>query len=156
MSSSELTKLIFTFVSLLIPAWSRASVKEYRSLGVQPDILICRSDIKLPQESKEKIALFCSMPSNAVISLPDLETIYEVPLALDEEGIDKIITDKLQLEKNKPNLSAWKKVVKRKIKPSKSVNVSFVGKYVDLKDAYFSLTEALDHAGVNNLSLIHI
>ena len=63
------------------------------------------------------------MPSNAVISLPDLETIYEVPLALDEEGIDKIITDKLQLEKNKPNLSAWKKVVKRKIKPSKSVNV---------------------------------
>ena len=86
------------------------------------------------------------MPSNAVISLPDLETIYEVPLALDEEGIDKIITDKLQLEKNKPNLSAWKKVVKRKIKPSKSVNVSFVGKYVDLKDAYFSLTEALDHA----------
>ena len=132
------------------------SVKEYRSLGVQPDILICRSDIKLPQESKEKIALFCSMPSNAVISLPDLETIYEVPLALDEEGIDKIITDKLQLEKNKPNLSAWKKVVKRKIKPSKSVNVSFVGKYVDLKDAYFSLTEALDHAGINNDTRVNI
>ena len=132
------------------------SVKEYRSLGVQPDILICRSDIKLPQESKEKIALFCSMPSNAVISLPDLETIYEVPLALDEEGIDKIITDKLQLEKNKPNLSAWKKVVKRKIKPSKSVNVSFVGKYVDLKDAYFSLTEALDHAGINNDTKVNI
>ena len=132
------------------------SVKEYRSLGVQPDILICRSDIKLPQESKEKIALFCSMPSNGVISLPDLETIYEVPLALDEEGIDKIITDKLQLEKNKPNLSAWKKVVKRKIKPSKSVNVSFVGKYVDLKDAYFSLTEALDHAGINNDTRVNI
>ena len=132
------------------------SVKEYRSLGVQPDILICSSDIKLPQESKEKIALFCSMPSNAVISLPDLETIYEVPLALDEEGIDKIITDKLQLEKNKPNLSAWKKVVKRKIKPSKSVNVSFVGKYVDLKDAYFSLTEALDHAGINNDTKVNI
>ena len=132
------------------------SVKEYRSLGVQPDILVCRSDIKLPQESKEKIALFCSMPSNAVISLPDLETIYEVPLALDEEGIDKIITDKLQLEKNKPNLSAWKKVVKRKIKPSKSVNVSFVGKYVDLKDAYFSLTEALDHAGINNDTKVNI
>ena len=132
------------------------SVKEYRSLGVQPDILICRSDIKLPQESKEKIALFCSMPSNAVISLPDLETIYEVPLALDEEGIDKIITDKLQLEKNKPNLSAWKKVVKRKIKPSKSINVAFVGKYVDLKDAYFSLTEALDHAGINNDTKVNI
>ena len=126
------------------------SVKEYRSLGVQPDILVCRSDIKLPQESKEKIALFCSMPSNAVISLPDLETIYEVPLALDEEGIDKIIADKLQLEKNRPDLSAWKKVVKRKIKPSKSINIAFVGKYVDLKDAYFSLTEALDHAGINN------
>ena len=132
------------------------SVKEYRSLGVQPDILICRSDIKLPQESKEKIALFCSMPSNAVISLPDLETIYEVPLALDEESIDKIITDKLQLEKNKPNLSAWKKVVKRKIKPSKSINVAFVGKYVDLKDAYFSLTEALDHAGINNDTKVNI
>ena len=93
------------------------SVKEYRTLGVQPDILICRSDYALPQESKEKIALFCSMPKDGVISLPNLETIYQVPLFLAEEGIDKILTKRLQLDKTIPNLKDWKKVVKRKLKP---------------------------------------
>ena len=132
------------------------SVKDYRSMGVQPDVLICRSDFDIPDESKEKIALFCSMPTGAVISLPNLETIYEVPLKLSDEGIDKILTKKLKLEKVKPNLSVWKKVIKRKIDPSKEVKIAFVGKYVDLKDAYFSLVEALDHAGIHNDTRVNI
>ena len=90
------------------------SVKDYRSLGVQPDVLICRSDFQIPDESKKKIALFCSMPAEAVISLPNLETIYEVPLKLSNEGIDKILTKKLNLDKVKPNLSVWKGSSKEK------------------------------------------
>ena len=132
------------------------SVKDYRSLGVQPDVLICRSDFQIPDESKKKIALFCSMPAEAVISLPNLETIYEVPLKLSNEGIDKILTKKLNLDKVKPNLSVWKRVIKRKMMPSKEVKISFVGKYVDLKDAYFSLIEALDHAGICNDTRVNI
>ena len=126
------------------------SVKEYRSLGVQPDILICRSEFELTEGSKDKIGLFCSMPKGTVISLPNLDTIYQAPVFLANEGLDSILTTKLQLEKNSPNLKEWKKVVKRKLHPSKEVKVSFVGKYVDLKDAYFSLIEALDHAGIHN------
>ena len=132
------------------------SVKEYRSLGVQPDILICRSEYKLPQESKDKIALFCSMPKEGVISLPNLETIYQVPLFLNEEGMDIIVTKKLKLDKIRPRLNAWKKVVKRKLAPQNTTNIAFVGKYVDLKDAYFSLIEALDHAGIHNNAKVNI
>ena len=132
------------------------SVKEFRSLGVQPDILICRSEFELTTESKDKIGLFCSMPRVTVISLPNMETIYEVPVFLAKEGLDEILTDKLQLENNTPNLREWKKVVKRKLHPSKEVNISFVGKYVDLKDAYFSLIEALDHAGIHNDTRVSI
>ena len=132
------------------------SVKEFRSLGLQPDILLCRSDFEIPQESKEKIALFCSMPKNGVFSLPNLDTIYQVPVFLANQGIDQILTQKMHLDKTKPNLTAWKTVVKRKLFPKKQVNVSFVGKYVDLKDAYFSLTEALDHAGIKNDTKVNI
>ena len=132
------------------------SVKEFRSLGVQPDILICRSEFELTNESKDKIGLFCSMPKGTVISLPNLETIYQAPVFLAKEGLDNILTTKLQLEKNPPNLRAWKKVVKRKLEPSNEVKVSFVGKYVDLKDAYFSLIEALDHAGIHNDTKVKI
>ena len=132
------------------------SVKEFRSLGVQPDILICRSEFELTTESKDKIGLFCSMPKGTVISLPNMETIYEVPVFLAKEGLDEILTDKLHLENNPPNLKEWKKVVKRKLQPTKEVNISFVGKYVDLKDAYFSLIEALDHAGIHNDTKVSI
>ena len=132
------------------------SVKEFRSLGVQPDILICRSEFELTNESKDKIGLFCSMPKGTVISLPNLETIYQAPVFLAKEGLDNILTTKLQLEKNPPNLREWKKVVKRKLEPSNEVKVSFVGKYVDLKDAYFSLIEALDHAGIHNDTKVKI
>ena len=132
------------------------SVKEFRSLGVQPDILICRSEFELTNENKDKIGLFCSMPKGTVISLPNLETIYQAPVFLAKEGLDNILTTKLQLEKNLPNLREWKKVVKRKLEPSNEVKVSFVGKYVDLKDAYFSLIEALDHAGIHNDTKVKI
>ena len=132
------------------------SVKEFRSLGVQPDILICRSEFELTDESKDKIGLFCSMPKGTVISLPNLETIYQAPVFLAKEGLDNILTTKLQLEKNPPNLREWKKVIKRKLEPSNEVKVSFVGKYVDLKDAYFSLIEALDHAGIHNDTKVKI
>ena len=132
------------------------SVKEFRSLGVQPDILICRSEFELTNESKDKIGLFCSMPKGTVISLPNLETIYQAPVFLAKEGLDNILTTKLQLEKNPPNLREWKKVVKRKLEPSNEVKVSFVGKYVDLKDAYFSLIEALEHAGIYNDTKVKI
>ena len=132
------------------------SVKELRSLGVQPDILICRSEFELTNESKDKIGLFCSMPKGTVISLPNLKTIYQAPVFLAEEGLDSILTSKLQLEKNTPNLKDWKKVIKRKLEPSNEVKVSFIGKYVDLKDAYFSLIEALDHAGISNDTKVSI
>ena len=132
------------------------SVKEFRSLGVQPDILICRSEFELTNESKDKIGLFCSMPKGTVISLPNLKTIYQAPVFLAEEGLDNILTSKLQLEKNTPNLKDWKKVIKRKLEPSNEVKVSFIGKYVDLKDAYFSLIEALDHAGISNDTKVSI
>ena len=132
------------------------SVKELRSLGVQPDILICRSEFELTNESKDKIGLFCSMPNGTVISLPNLKTIYQAPVFLAEEGLDNILTTKLQLEKNSPNLKDWKKVIKRKLEPSNEVKVSFIGKYVDLKDAYFSLIEALDHAGISNDTKVSI
>ena len=132
------------------------SVKELRSLGVQPDILICRSEFELTNKSKDKIGLFCSMPKGTVISLPNLKTIYQAPVFLAEEGLDNILTTKLQLEKNLPNLKDWKKVIKRKLEPSNEVKVSFIGKYVDLKDAYFSLIEALDHAGISNDTKVSI
>ena len=96
------------------------------------------------------------MPNDGVISLPNLKTIYQVPLRLAEEGIDKKLTEILQLDKNKPKLNAWKKVVKRKLDPSSEINGAFVGKYVDLKDAYFSLIEALDHAGIHNEAKVNL
>ena len=88
------------------------SVKEFRSLGLQPDILICRSDFEIPPESKEKIALFCSMPNNGVFSLPNLDTIYEVPVFLDNQGIDKILTKKMHLEKISQTSTRGKRLLK--------------------------------------------
>ena len=96
------------------------------------------------------------MPKEGVISLPNLETIYQVPLFLNEEGMDIIVTKKLKLDKIRPRLNAWKKVVKRKLAPQNTTNIAFVGKYVDLKDAYFSLIEALDHAGIHNNAKVNI
>jgi len=133
------------------------SVKELRSLGLQPDCLICRLEKELPIDEKKKIALFCSVNPNSVISMHDAETVYSIPLLLYAQGVDKILLKKLNLLKVKsPRLNDWKQVVDAKLNPKKKVSIAVVGKYVDLKDSYKSLNEALDHAGIVNLAKVEI
>ena len=133
------------------------SVKELRSLGLQPDCLICRLEQELPQDEKKKIALFCSVDPKSVISMHDAETVYSIPLLLYAQGVDKILLKKLNLSSVKPpKLNDWKRVVEAKLNPKKKVSIAVVGKYVDLKDSYKSLNEALDHAGIVNLAKVEI
>ena len=133
------------------------SVKELRSLGLQPDCLICRLEKELPNDEKKKIALFCSVNPNSVISMHDAETVYSIPLLLYAQGVDKILLKKLNLLKVKsPRLNDWRRVVDAKLNPKKKVSIAVVGKYVDLKDSYKSLNEALDHAGIVNLAKVEI
>jgi len=133
------------------------SVKELRSLGLQPDCLICRLEKELPNDEKKKIALFCSVDPNSVVSMHDAETVYSIPLLLYSQGVDKILLKKLNLLKVKsPRLNDWKRVVDAKLNPKKKVTIAVVGKYVDLKDSYKSLNEALDHAGIVNLAKVEI
>ena len=133
------------------------SVKELRSLGLQPDCLICRLEKELPNDEKKKIALFCSVDPKSVISMHDAETVYSIPLLLYAQGVDKILLKKLNLFKVKsPRLNDWKRVVDAKLNPKKKVSIAVVGKYVDLKDSYKSLNEALDHAGIVNLAKVDI
>ena len=133
------------------------SVKELRSLGLQPDCLICRLEKELPNDEKKKIALFCSVNPNSVISMHDAETVYSIPLLLHSQEVDKILLKKLNLQKVKsPRLSDWRRVVDAKLNPKKKVSIAVVGKYVDLKDSYKSLNEALDHAGIVNLAKVEI
>tara|TARA_X000000368_G_scaffold326957_1_gene264027 strand:+ start:19 stop:1653 length:1635 start_codon:yes stop_codon:yes gene_type:complete len=133
------------------------SVKELRSLGLQPDCLICRLEKELPNDEKKKIALFCSVNPNSVISMHDAETVYSIPLLLHSQEVDKILLKKLNLQKVKsPRLSDWRRVVDAKLNPKKKVSIAVVGKYVDLKDSYKSLNEALDHAGIVNLAKVDI
>ena len=133
------------------------SVKELRSLGLQPDCLICRLEKELPNDEKKKIALFCSVDPNSVISMHDAETVYSIPLLLYSQQVDKILLKKLNLSKVKsPRLNDWKRVVDAKLNPKKKVSIAIVGKYVDLKDSYKSLNEALDHAGIKNLAKVEI
>jgi len=133
------------------------SVKELRSLGLQPDCLICRLEQELPNDEKKKIALFCSVDPNSVISMHDAKTVYFIPLLLYRQGVDKILLKKLNLSKVKsPRLNDWKRVVDAKLNPKKKVSIAIVGKYIDLKDSYKSLNEALDHAGIVNLAKVDI
>ena len=133
------------------------SVKELRSLGLQPDCLICRLEKELPNDEKKKIALFCSVNPNSVISMHDAETVYSIPLLLYAQGVDKILLKKLNLLKVKsPRLNDWRRVVDAKLNPKKKASIAVVGKYVDLKDSYKSLNEALDHAGIINLAKVEI
>ena len=133
------------------------SVKELRSMGLQPDCLICRLEKELPRDEKKKIALFCSVDPNSVISMHDAETVYSIPLLLHTQGVDKILLKKLNLSNVKsPRLNDWKRVVDAKLNPIKKVSIAIVGKYVDLKDSYKSLNEALDHAGIKNLAKVEI
>src|SRR5208283_976945 len=132
------------------------SVKELLSIGIQPNILVCRSDRPIPNEMKRKIALFCNVDENAVISAQDVETIYEVPLSFHQEGIDERIIEALQLKTSNSNLKTWETIVRRVKHPSKNVTIALVGKYIDLKEAYKSLCEALTHGGVANDARVNI
>ena len=126
------------------------SVKELTGLGMQPDILLCRTDRVLEQKIKSKIALFCNVDENAVITARDVDCIYEVPLALHEEGIDERLVEKLNMWTGAPNLQKWQKVVQTAKAARDSVRIAVVGKYVDLADSYKSLNEALAHGGFAN------
>jgi len=132
------------------------SVKELLSIGIQPNILVCRSDRPLPKEMKRKIALFCNVEENAVITAQDVETIYEVPLRLHAEKIDDRIVEALELKASDNDLKTWETIVERIKHPSKSVIIALVGKYIDLKEAYKSLCEALTHGGVANDARVDI
>ena len=124
------------------------SVKELRSIGLQPDVIICRSDHPVPQDIKDKIALFCDVDKRAVIAAPTLETIYEVPLILQEEGMGELIVEKLGLPAGGLDLRDWRDLVERIKAPKEPVPIAVVGKYVELPDAYCSVREALHHAGM--------
>ncbi|RYG85094.1 CTP synthase, partial [bacterium] len=127
------------------------SVKEMREIGIQPDILICRSQSMLSQSIKEKIALFSNVAVNAVISAIDVNCIYELPLHLHSEALDELICERLNIWSRQPDLSEWKRIVERFTKPARgSVRIGIVGKYVHLKDAYKSMHEALVHGGLNS------
>jgi CTP synthase len=132
------------------------SVKELLSIGIQPNILVCRSDRPLPKDMKRKIALFCNVDENCVITAQDVETIYEVPLHLHAEGIDDRIVEMLELKASANDLKVWNGIVERIKHPSKSVLIALVGKYIDLKEAYKSLCEALTHGGVANNARVNI
>jgi CTP synthase len=124
------------------------SVKELLSIGIQPDILLCRSDRRLARELKAKIALFCNVAESCVISAQDVETIYEVPVALAKEGLDEQILRLLRVQANAPDLTQWLDLLKRIHNPEGEVRIGVVGKYVQLEDAYKSLREALVHGGL--------
>ena len=130
---------------------TQRSVKEMLSHGLQPDILICRSDEPMEDEERRKIALFTNVKEHSVISMPDVDTIYKIPLLLNDQKVDETILGKLELKSSKkPNLSDWKKVIKEDLEPKDSVKISMVGKYTELADAYKSLNEALKHGGFKN------
>lgn len=132
------------------------SVKELRSIGIQPDILVCRSEKLLPQESRRKIALFTNVPEKAVISAPDVDDLYKIPAMLQREGLDDIVAAQLKLELPPADLREWHKVVAAKQNPDGEVNVAMVGKYVDFRDSYISLSEALLHGGIHTRSSVKI
>ena len=126
------------------------SVRDLRSIGIQPDILLCRTDRVLSQDIKAKIALFCDVDEESVITARDVENIYEVPLVFAEEGLDKIVLKHLQLPSTSPNMKPWEELVQRIRHPKDDLVIHVVGKYVGYEDSYKSLNEALYHAGFNN------
>jgi len=126
------------------------SVKELREIGIQPDILLCRCDREIPREMKAKIALFCNVREEAVITARDVATIYEVPMNFHEQGLDERIVDYLNIWTKAPDLSDWERIVKRVKEPAAETTIAIVGKYVDLTESYKSLSEALIHGGIAN------
>jgi len=132
------------------------SVKELRGIGIQPDVLICRSELPLPEAERKKIALFTNVAENSVFTSLDMDTIYKVPQALSEQGLDDIVVDKLGLKCKSADLSEWDKVVSSLDKPKHSIDVAMVGKYMDLTESYKSLSEALIHAGIFTQTKVNI
>jgi CTP synthase len=123
------------------------SVKELLRVGIQPDVILCRSDYPVSDELREKIALFCNIDSSAVIGMTNAETIYEVPLSLEEAGLGEHIVEELRLKKQEPQMREWQELVTRIKHPRPELTIGLVGKYVELHDAYLSVAEALNHAG---------
>jgi CTP synthase len=132
------------------------SVKELRSIGIQPDVLVCRAEQAIPDEQRRKIALFTNVTESAVISAMDVDDIYRLPSVFRDQGFDEIIVQKLGLDAPPADLSKWDAVVAAKKQPTCEVNIAMVGKYVDLKDSYISLNEALIHAGIRNRTKVNI
>lgn len=132
------------------------SVKELRAIGIHPDIIICRSREPLTQELKDKISLFCDVAKDAVIGLPDIGSLYEVPLALERERLDEIVVKYLDLISEPANLSEWDKMVEAMKTPEHMVRVAIVGKYTELRDSYISIVEALKHGGISDKVAIEI
>ncbi len=132
------------------------SVKELLSIGIQPNILLCRTDRFLPPEMKSKIALFTNVEKEAVITAKDVETIYEVPLVLHDEGLDTQIAKLLRIDRGEPDLTSWREVVDKIKNPAKETHIALVGKYVELKESYKSLHEALIHGGIANDCKVNI
>ena len=133
------------------------SVKELRSIGIQPDVLLCRTEKEpLPDNERKKVALFTNVEESAIISGVDVDNIYKIPRRLHEQGLDEIVARKLHLDVPKADLSEWDAVVEAMASPQGAVNVAMVGKYIDLTDSYKSLTEALTHAGIHTRTSINI
>ncbi len=132
------------------------SVKELRSIGLQPDILLCRSEKMVDEDSRRKIALFTNVAERAVVPLPDADTIYSIPRLLQSFGLDQIVVESLGLQCPEADLSEWDKVVEGKLHPTNEITISMVGKYMELLDAYKSLIEALTHAGIHTSTKVKI
>lgn len=132
------------------------SVKELLSIGIQPDVLICRSDRVIPANERAKIALFCNVPEKAVISLKDVDSIYKIPNLLKSQGLDEYICKRFNIDCREANLSEWEQVVYEEANPSGEVTIGMVGKYVELPDAYKSVIEALKHGGLKNRLTVNI
>ncbi len=132
------------------------SVKELRSIGIQPDILVCRSEHALPEEQRRKIALFTNVEEGAVISAQDVDDLYKIPFVLHDQGLDDIVVRKLHLDVPAADLAEWRAVVAAKQHPEAEVNVAMVGKYVHFRDSYISLCEALVHAGIRTRTRVRI
>ena len=135
---------------------TQASVKDLQGMGIQPDIIVCRSERALGQDIKDKIALFCNVPGDHVMQNLDVEYLYEAPLAMEAEGLAKVACECLKLECPTPNLDDWKQMVNDLRNPDKEVNIALVGKYTQLHDAYISVVEALKHGGIASHATVNI
>ncbi|OLA91893.1 MAG: CTP synthase, partial [Roseburia sp. 40_7] len=135
---------------------TQASVKDLQGMGIQPDIIVCRSEHPLDQGLKDKIALFCNVPNNHVLQNLDVEYLYEAPLAMEKEELAKVACDCLKLDCPEPDLDDWKEMVDSLRHPDKEVNIALVGKYTQLHDAYISVVEALKHGGIASRATVNL